>query len=56
MRKLFALILLTLILSLLYGCSRYPNTVNTPEDAQGKRIGALEGTPSLRLADELGLL
>jgi len=54
MRKLIALILLTLIFSLLQGCSRFPNTVNTPEDAQGKRIGALEGTPSLRLANELG--
>jgi len=54
MRKLFALISLFLILLLVYGCSRYPNLVHNPEDVTGKRIGALDGTPSLRLADELG--
>jgi len=54
MRKLYYPILLIFILSLLVGCSRYPNLVNSPEDVEGKLIGGLEGTPSLRLADELG--
>jgi len=54
MRKLYYPLLFLLILSLLAGCSRYPNLVNTPEDVEGKLIGGLEGTPSLRLADELG--
>jgi len=54
MRKLFALALFLSVFLLLHGCSRYPNLVNTPDDAVGKRIGALEGTPSLRLADDLG--
>jgi len=54
MKKYFTLISLVLILFLLFGCSRFPNTVNSPEEAIGKRIGALDGTPSLRLADELG--
>jgi len=30
------------------------NQVNSPEDVAGKAIGALRGTPSERLADELG--
>ena len=31
-----------------------PNFVNSPEDVQGKNIGVLNGSPSARLADELG--
>jgi len=54
MKKLFTIISLLLLLLMLCGCSRFPNTVNAPSDAEGKRIGALDGTPSLRLADELG--
>jgi len=54
MRKLFYPVLLISILLLLTGCSSFPNLVNTPEDVEGKLIGALEGTPSLRLADEYG--
>jgi len=54
MRKLFYLILLALIFILLTGCSRYPNEINSPEDVEGMLIGGLAGTPSLRLADELG--
>ena len=51
------IVLITLIIALSFlvvGCNPYPNVVNTPEDVEGKLIGALHGTPSLRLADELG--
>jgi len=54
MKKLYYIIFVLLIFSLTAGCSRYPNLVFSPEDVEGKLIGALEGTPSLRLADELG--
>ena len=41
---------------LLVGCQEdgQPNAVNSLEDVEGKMIGALRGTPSARLADELG--
>lgn len=35
---------------------RPPNTVNSPDDVHGKVIGAISGSPSARLADELGTL
>jgi len=54
MKKLFYLTFLLVILLLLFGCSRHPNEINSPEDVEGKLIGGLAGTPSLRLADELG--
>jgi len=54
MRKILLLPILMSIAILLVGCSRFPNLVNTPEDAEGKLIGGLAGTPSVRLADELG--
>jgi len=54
MRKLVYLLIIISIISMLAGCSRFPNEVNSPEDVAGKVIGGLEGTPSLRLADELG--
>jgi len=54
MRKLFYLSILILVLLLLFGCRRFPNEVNSPADVEGQLIGALAGTPSLRLADELG--
>jgi len=54
MRKINTLSLFALIFLLLTGCSRFPNVVNSPEDAEGKLIGGLAGTPSVRLADELG--
>jgi len=53
MRKLYYPIVLLMVL-LLVGCSRYPNLVHSPDDVEGKLIGGLEGTPSLRLAGEWG--
>jgi len=48
--------LITLILStfLLVGCNRIPNEINSPDQLSGRLIGGLAGTPSVRLADELG--
>jgi ABC-type amino acid transport substrate-binding protein len=54
MRRLIYISLIISILLLLAACNRFPNEVNSPEDVEGKIIGGLEGTPSLRLADELG--
>jgi len=54
MRKLFYLILLISLPFLLIGCSRHPNEINSRDDVQGRLIGGLAGTPSLRLADEWG--
>jgi len=49
-----AIILLAVFL--LAGCNSNPNEINSPEDITGTTfIGALSGTPSLRLADELGI-
>ena len=56
MKKLkFCLLITVFIFILLVGCSRYPNEVNTPDDVAGKVIGGLEGTPSIRIADDLGI-
>lgn len=44
---------LLLSVFLLTGCGP-PNTVNTPEDVEGKVIGARAGTPSIRLAADMG--
>ena len=54
MRRLIHISLIISILVLLAACNRFPNEVNSPEDVEGMIIGGLEGTPSLRLADELG--
>jgi len=54
MKKLNLAIIITLILLLLTGCTGAPNIVNSPEDVEGKTIGGLSGTPSIRLAAELG--
>jgi len=54
MRKLISFILIASIMLLLVGCRAHPNIVNSPEEVEGKIIGGLAGTPSLRLADELG--
>ena len=54
MKKLFYLTIITTALVLLVSCRAYPNPVNSSEDVEGKRIGALAGTPSLSLAEELG--
>jgi len=54
MKKLVYIFLVISILFMLAACSRFPNEVNSPEDVADRIIGALEGTPSLRLADELG--
>ena len=45
------------VMLLFAGCQdeRPPNTVNSLEDVPGKYIGAMSGTPSARLADELGV-
>ena len=53
MKKLTAIVI-TIILLLLASCASAPNEVNTPQDAEGKTIGALAGTPSIRLAAEIG--
>ena len=47
---------LAILVSLLSSACRDmpPNLVNSPADVNGRMIGALSGTPSERLADELG--
>ena len=59
MRKLkFFIILISLVLLLVFlltGCSRFPNEINSPEDVEGRVIGGLAGTPSIRIADDLGI-
>jgi len=53
-RKILLLIVQTLLITgLVIGCG-IANTVNSPEDATGKVIGGLAGTPSVRMATELG--
>jgi len=54
MRKLLFTAFLLSLFFILAGCNRIPNDVNSPDDVAGKLIGGLAGTPSLRLADELG--
>ena len=54
MKKLVCIFLIIFIIPMLAACNRVPNEVNSPDDVEGRVIGALEGTPSLRLADELG--
>lgn len=49
--KIITLLLLSSLL--LCGCGPQ-NTVNSPNDVTGKRIGGLAGTPSVRLASEYG--
>ena len=56
--KKTALHLLNIVLILvLVGCrdGRPPNEVNSLEDVEGRIIGALSGTPSARLVEELGV-
>jgi len=59
MRKLIVLIinisLVSLLVLQLSGCSRFPNEINSPEDVEGRVIGGLAGTPSIRIADDLGM-
>jgi len=56
MKKSILLLLIVFILTMSVACSRVPNEINTPEDIQPRhRIGGLAGTPSVRLADELGI-
>ena len=52
--KLCLVILSAALLLTGTGCRRAPNIVNTPDEVAGKIIGGLAGTPSVRLADELG--
>jgi len=55
-KKTTLIITIVIIAALLTGCSPAPppNTVFTLEDVSGKVIGAMAGTPSERLARELG--
>ena len=55
--KKTALFALTVLMAMtLFGCREkpLPNDVESVEDVPGKIIGSLAGTPSARLADELG--
>ena len=47
-----------LLALLLSGCrgGRAPNTVHSPDDAVDRMIGALRGSPSARLAEDIGVL
>ena len=56
-KKLALSVLILLLILLLPGCrdGRPPNKVNTLEDVRDRIIGALYGTPSARLAGELGV-
>ncbi|MDR2589680.1 MAG: transporter substrate-binding domain-containing protein [Oscillospiraceae bacterium] len=59
MKKLVLAILISSItlfsvVPFLTACNRIPNLVNSPEDIEGKNIGGLVGTPSIRLASEFG--
>ena len=56
MKKIALYIIAALILSLLPGCrAAPPNVVLSLDDVSGKVIGAMGGTPSERLASELGV-
>ncbi|MCL2247829.1 MAG: transporter substrate-binding domain-containing protein [Oscillospiraceae bacterium] len=53
--KIALLPLALLLIHLISGCARgIPNEVHSPEDVEGRRIGALAGTPAIRLASDLG--
>ena len=54
MKKLIISIIFISIIVLLAACRGEPNLVNSPEDVEGKIIGGMAGTPSIRLASELG--
>jgi len=53
LRFLSMFLLFVLLTGLFTGCG-IPNAVNSPDDVAGKIIGGLAGTPSVRLATELG--
>jgi len=56
MKKVILLIIFITTIIIITGCGRVPNEINSPEDIQNRhRIGGLAGTPSLRLANELGV-
>jgi len=56
-KKIALIIIIAFIVSFFAGCgdSPPPNRVHSPEDVGGKDIGAFRGTPSERLASELGV-
>ena len=56
MKKITILLFAVFILSILTSCDdgNPPNEVHSPADAAGRVIGALAGSPSARLADEMG--
>jgi len=56
-KKLFIAVLVLLIILPASGCrDRSPrNTVNSPDEVAGKIIGAIEGSPSVLIAEELGV-
>jgi len=55
-KKTTIILLVVLITALTAGCADRPppNEVHTLDDINGRNIGAMRGTPSERLADELG--
>jgi len=57
MKKTFIFALVVFMIALLSGCDddTPPNEVHSPEDTAGRVIGALSGSPSARLAGELGV-
>ena len=56
--KISALVLAASLILPLYGCDRGlpPNEVESPDDLDGRIIGAVQGSPSVRLASERGVL
>lgn len=58
MKRILLCLLAGILLLITAGCGDKtpPNTVHSPEDVQDKVIGAISGSPSARLADELGTL
>lgn len=55
-RKYVILLIVTVLalVTFVSACTGVPNVVNTPSDVQGRTIGALAGTPSIRFASDLG--
>jgi len=55
-KRLFCCVTVLLFIVVLSGCrdERPPNLVFSIEDVNGRIIGAIYGTPSVRIADELG--
>lgn len=54
---IYTFITITVLITLIAACgpSGPPNEVHSPRDVPGRTIGALNGSPSARLAEELGI-